>query len=154
MAKYMENYEKAVFLTNQGVAWVPHRGGIVGQSTGLDQQRAFEQYSQLRDRVRFLEKRIVTNVIPVHTLGSHKWELKDALNVTVEQRAEDRFIACLYDVDLYGYGETIPEALDDLKEAIVNQLEFLLEEAKTVELGVVPKKQFNFLRRCVVSADA
>lgn len=112
------------------------------------------EFHALVKQVEFIQDRITTNPVTINTLGNDNWELKHPLNVTVEQRAEDQFIACLYDVNLYGYGETVPEALDDLKEAIVNQLEFLSEEVRTVELGIMPRKQLNFLRKILVPADA
>ena len=66
--------------------------------------------------------------------------------IAVEQHGEEDFIACFYDADVYGYGDSIPEALDDLKEQLVNQLEFLLEEEKRVTLGPTPRKQLDILR--------
>jgi len=84
--------------------------------------------------------------IAVNDLGQNDWRLDKPLMVTVEQRGEEDFIACFYDADVYGYGDSIPEALDDLKERLVNQLEFLLAEEKRVLLGTVPQKQLEVLR--------
>lgn len=93
--------------------------------------------------------------VPINTLGSDKWEFrKPPLHVSIEQRGVCEFIACLYDINIYGYGDTIPEALDDLKEAIIDQFEFLLEQESSVKLGNMPKKQFDFLKEIMVEKNA
>jgi len=51
----------------------------------------------------------------------------------------------LYDIDLYGYGESIPEALEDFKEALINQFEFLKEQDGQIDFGQLPKNQLMFL---------
>jgi len=83
-------------------------------------------------------------------LGDENWELKQPLNIAVEQRSPEDFTACLYDADLYGYGESIPEALEDLKLVIVNQYEYLLQQKDRVELGNPLKKQFEFLNHIIM----
>ena len=73
--------------------------------------------------------------------------LNEPLIVTVEHSSKDDFIACFYDVNIYGYGDTISEALDDLKELMIDQLEFLLKEKEQVILGLTPQKQLDVLCR-------
>lgn len=85
--------------------------------------------------------------IAINDLGQNEWILDKPLIITVEKRDEEDFIACFYDADVYGYGDSIPEALDDLKERLVNQLEFLLTAEKRVSLGLVPQKQLEVLRQ-------
>jgi hypothetical protein len=93
--------------------------------------------------------------VPINTLGSDKWEFrKPPLHVSIEQRGVCDFIACLYDINIYGYGDKIPEALDDLKEAIIDQFEFLLEQESSVKLGNMPKKQLDFLKEIMVEKNA
>jgi hypothetical protein len=92
--------------------------------------------------------------VPIHTLGPAPWRLKEPLLIAIEQRNENHFVACLYDVDLYGYGETIPDAIDDFKVMIVDQFEYLSERQQTVKLGSMPKKQLDFLENILVKKDA
>jgi hypothetical protein len=93
--------------------------------------------------------------VSINTLSNDKWEFrKPPLYVAIEQRGVSEFVACLYDIDIYGYGDTIPEAIDDLKEAIINQYEFLLEQESSVNLGIMPKKQLNFLKEIMVEKNA
>ena len=82
----------------------------------------------------------------INTLGSSQWDIKKPLSIAIEQRSDCEFIACLYDIDLYGYGETIPEALKDLRLSIVNQFEFLLSVESEDVLSEPLKKQFGFLK--------
>ena len=112
-----------------------------------------EQWEKLRTQVGELQKELwklrstfKVYSIAVNDLGKDEWRLDKPLTVAVEQHGEEDFIACFYDVDVYGYGDSIPEALDDLKERLINQLEFLLAEEKRVILGPVPQKQLEVLR--------
>lgn len=86
--------------------------------------------------------------VPIMSLNASGWRLKSPpLIVTVEKRDDEEFIACLYDIKLYGYGDSIPEALDELRYAIVSQFEFLSEKRKEIELGELPENQFRFLEQ-------
>lgn len=85
--------------------------------------------------------------IALNDLGRNEWILYQPLMIAIEQRGEEDFIACFYDADVYGYGDSIPGTLDDLKERLVDQLEFLLAEEKRVILGTVPQKQLEVLRQ-------
>ncbi|MBU1488003.1 hypothetical protein KKH56_08170, partial [bacterium] len=82
--------------------------------------------------------------------GGSQWKLASPVVVTIEQRSEEDFVACFYDVDIYGYGDSIPESLDDLKLHVVSQLEFLSQEEKRVKLGVFPAKQLAILRNLIM----
>lgn len=101
-----------------------------------------------------IENRFSASPVPIYTLGDERYELQNPLNITLEQRREDEFIACLYDIDLYGYGDSAPEAIDDLKLAMVNQFDYLSEHEKTIELSDPLEKQLQFLRKILVSRDA
>lgn len=107
----------------------------------------------IEKKVEQLEGLFSISTVTINILGSENWELKQPLNVAVEQRGPEDFIACLYDVDLYGYGDSIPEALEDLKAVIVNQFEFLLQQEGKVQLGNLLKKQFEFLTTILVSLN-
>lgn len=107
-------------------------------------ERQLEKVSELLNRQT---RRVYS--IPVNDLAQNEWKLEKTLMITVEQHSEEDFIACFYDADVYGYGDSIPEALDDLKERLVNQLEFLLEQEKQATLGPIPQKQLDVLRRLI-----
>lgn len=87
--------------------------------------------------------------VTINDLGENQRKLANPIVVTIEQRSEEDFAACFYDADIYGYGDSIPECLDDLKLQMVSQLEFLSREEKRVDLGVSPAKQLAVLRNLI-----
>jgi len=132
------------------------------QPTAAQQQVTIQENINLAIRITSIENEIMilknfftVHTVPINTLSSDKWEFrKPPLHVSIEQRGPYEFIACLYDIDIYGYGDTIPEAIDDLKEAIINQIEFLLEQENSVKLGNMPKRQLDFLKKIMVQNNA
>lgn len=113
------------------------------------------EIASIENEIVSLKNFFTVHTVPINTLSSDKWEFrKPPLHVSIEQRGPYEFIACLYDIDIYGYGDTIPEAIDDLKEAIINQIEFLLEQENSVKLGNMPKRQLDFLKKIMVQNNA
>jgi predicted RNase H-like HicB family nuclease len=113
------------------------------------------EIASIEREIESLKNLFTVHTVPLNTLGSDKWEFrKPPLHVSIEQRGVSEFVACLYDINIYGYGDTIPEALDDLKEAMVNQFEFLSEQERSIKLGDMPKKQFKFLKEIMVEKNA
>jgi hypothetical protein len=94
-----------------------------------------------------LQAALRTHAIALNDPGDTGWKMTRPIWVTVEQRAPDDFVACFYDADVYGYGDSIPSSLEDLKRHLVSQYEFLLEESKRVELGPSPAEQLLVLSR-------
>ncbi len=88
-----------------------------------------------------------THTVALNDLGNPAWKMARPILATVEQQAPDDFVACFYDADVYGYGDSIPSSLEDLKRHLVSQYEFLLEESQRVELGLAPAEQFLVLQR-------
>jgi len=140
----------------------PQRTVIV-QSSGTTQTRVerhlsnrdlIKRVSTLENNLEQLNSLFIISSVYIHTLGSKKWKLIQPLNVTIEQRGSEDFVACLYDVDLYGYGDVLPEALDDLKLAIVNQFEYLLEQKQKMELSSSLLNQVSFFQEILEEIDA
>ncbi len=90
-----------------------------------------------------------THTVALNDLGNPAWKMTRPILVTVEQHAPDDFVACFYNADIYGYGDSIPSSLADLKKHLVSQYEFLLEESQRVELGIVPADQLLVLQRII-----
>jgi hypothetical protein len=131
----------------------------ISQTTGANQRGwdgAIDLGRQIEAEriIKRLRGLFSVQTVPIHTLASTEWKLAQPLSVSVEQRGANDFIACLYDIDLYGYGDTIPEALDDLKEIILDQFEYLSQRQQTVKLGAMPRKQLEFLANLLVRKDA
>lgn len=112
-----------------------------------------QRVSLLENKMEKFERFFSINTASLNTLGSDKWELRQPLIVSIENRGESDFVACLYDFNLYGYGDTIPEALDDLKEALLNQFEYLLEIEGEARLGSSLKRQLKILKNNLVNID-
>ncbi len=119
---------------------------------GQEVIRLHRRILSLENRLREWEERMGFGQTVVTTLGSPRWEIGRPLSVTIEQRGNEDFVACLYDHDLYGYGDSIPDALDDLKASIVNQFEYLIERDDE-ELGDSLLRQLDFLRSIMVRRD-
>lgn len=129
------------------------------QSDFIEQIRAAEntdlikRISHIEENLERLSKILVMHSVSINTLKNAEWEIKSPLIINVEEKkGSDDFIACLYDADVYGYGDNIPDALDDLKEAIVNQFIFLSENEDS--LGDMPRSQLNYLKQIIVRKNA
>lgn len=74
------------------------------------------------------------------------YEIKNPLMIIMEQRSEEDYVACFHDVLIFGYGDTSTEALDNLKDLMLDQLDFLLKEKEQIILGTIPQNQLDILR--------
>jgi len=91
------------------------------------------------------------HTIPINSFGVRDYELKKIILISIEERNNDEFVACFYDADIYGYGESLIEAIDDLKKNILYQYDFLRREIeKGYKLGPIPEKQLAILSEFIV----
>lgn len=135
------------------IALPPQEVGIV---SGLRSEILMLEGSlqAFQDELESIGSKVRLHSLPLNSLDSERWKLREPLWVTIEERGEDDFIACLYEADVFGYGDSVPDALDELRSAIVNQF-IALQEAEQ-ECPLVPKlsRQLEFLReRIDVSSD-
>jgi hypothetical protein len=143
----------------------PYELGILPASTAVQltgaEQSTYEETRSRYDlikRIDTLENKVekfegffIVSSVPINSLHNKEFELKKSIDVSIEQRGIEEFIACLYDAELYGYGESIPEALEDLKEATVNQFKYLKKQESEIQFGRLPQKQFDFLSSIIVA---
>ncbi len=120
----------------------------------LLQAETLRRLTSIENKVDTLISVFTINPVPINTLGNEYWELKTPIFVAIEIREDNDFVACLYDVDLYGYGDSVPEALEDLKEAIVNQFEYLTENESEFQIEGPLRKQLDFLNNILVKTNA
>ena len=85
-----------------------------------------QRLEAISNEISKISKGFSINVVPLKSLCDEKWELNQSINIAVEFRGEDDFVACFYEADVYGYGDSVPEALEDLRAAIINQYEFFI----------------------------
>jgi hypothetical protein len=150
-------------LFRQGVAQSPEPVLTSLRQAGSYSQSDSEELHRIDIvmRIASLEKAIEQqksffkiSTVFLNTLGSNLWELVRPLAVAIEQRAAEDFVACLYDGDLYGYGDSVPESLEDLKSVIVNQYEYLLGCQKEKILSASLDNQLLFLSKLLVTRNA
>lgn len=158
-----ELFQQQIAFLDKEIDIMHSSTGTAAQSTGFD-QRLYEdtlsrndliiRISALENKFAKIEQFFNLSTITINSLNNSNWKLVNPINVTIEQRSPEDFVACLYDIDLYGYGESIPEALEDFKEALINQFEFLKDQEGQTELGELPNNQLKFLDSLVAKADA
>ena len=81
----------------------------------------------------------------IDSLNSDRYLLKKRISVTIEY-FENTYIATNYDLDIYGYGDSEIEALDELKTLIVEYFEDLKDEK---DLAPLPQKMMTFYREII-----
>ncbi|MDI6795095.1 MAG: hypothetical protein QME81_19885 [bacterium] len=109
---------------------------------------------RLEREVRGLRELLTTNLLPqiervlekksilIYTLHSSSLKLKDPLAVHLEYDQEEVIASC-YDLDLFGYGETEVEALEDIR-ATIEDLYYELKENES-KLGILPQRIWGYL---------
>lgn len=91
----------------------------------------------------------ISKPILIHNLLSEGLKLREPLAVSLDYD-ESQVIAYCYDLDVFGYGETEIEALNDLRRTIVD-LYFTLRESKRT-LGEYAEGVWKYLERVVERA--
>ena len=120
----------------------------MSETQTIEEQLTSERISALLNRIsEFTE---VTLKLP-HTIfiGSlrHDWyKLTLPIPVSIEYE-EDAVIASFYDVDVYGIGNEIQEAITDLCSQIVEVYELYLQNEH--RLGSVPRREWKYLQTIV-----
>jgi len=91
-------------------------------------------------------------IAPINVIENKKWKLTKPIEVLIEEQNE-QIVASLPEADLFGYADTVSDAIDDLKAIMVNQIEFLEAEKEKYQLGAMPQNQLNILSAILVSKE-
>lgn len=79
------------------------------------------------------------------SLGAYRYKLRIPLPIKVSQQ-NDKFIAYVEEpINEYGYGDTASEALDDLRQSIIDLYESLKKHSYC--LGKEPKRELRWLEK-------
>lgn len=109
---------------------------------------------QLEKEIKGLKELLVSDFLPqiekvmekksilIYSLSSPLLKLKEPLAVHLEYDKEE-VVAFCYDLDIFGYGESEIEALDDLRKTILD-LYYELKENKD-NLGILPERIWDYL---------
>lgn len=100
-----------------------------------------ERLNHLEEMLKSIEKR---KTLFIHSLHNKRLELITALSVVIEYDGH-QFIAYAPDVDIYGCGDTEYEAMEDLRQSIV-ELYFDLKDEK---LGRDLQRIFDYLKSII-----
>ena len=65
---------------------------------------------------------------------------------------EGQVIACAPDLDLFGYGDTENEALDDLRRTVADLYRTLKEDCRA--LGPMPTQVWGYLARTIAELES
>ena len=101
-----------------------------------------EKLDHLEEMLKSIEKR---KTLFIHSLHNPRLELNTALSVALECDGY-QFIAYAPDIDIYGCGETEYEAIEDLRQSVVE----LYFDLKNEKLGKDLQRIFEYLTICSV----
>lgn len=88
----------------------------------------FGKVAQLGRRVRELEAREQPLVVPINTFAPEPYIPAEKAILAVVTRVEKGYVASVHDVNVGASGDTVLEAIENLKEVLVFTLEDLGEE--------------------------
>ena len=100
-----------------------------------------DQYKDLSKKIIFaVEKQC--RIIPINSLRHHKYHLKSPIYITLEF-AENEVLASLDDIEAFSHADTEFEAIDQLREEIIQTYEDLTSDRNN--LGPLPQKWLQYL---------
>jgi len=114
--------------------------------------------TKLEKEVRGLREFLITELLPlmermgerkpilIYSLHHPHLKLREPLAVYLEHDGE-QMIAFCYDLDVFGYGDTETEALQDLRQTAAD-LYFALRDNRN-ELGPLPEKVWDYMTSIV-----
>jgi hypothetical protein len=108
------------------------------------------QVQDVRDLLTHLRRGYPRQVL-LENLRNLQYEVVHPLPVVLEED-EGQYVATWYDADLFGYGDSEQEALEDLCETIVSLYEVLKRESAAQGLGDPLARQWAFLQKVVREA--
>jgi hypothetical protein len=108
------------------------------------------QVQDVRDLLTHLRRGYPRQVL-LENLRNLQYEVVRPLPVVLEED-EGQYVATWYDADLFGYGDSEQEALEDLCETIVSLYEVLKRESAAQGLGDPLAKQWAFLQKVIREA--
>jgi hypothetical protein len=104
-----------------------------------------DQYIGLTKRIiHSIEKQC--RIVPLNSLKHPKYHLKFPLYITLEFE-EDKVLASFDDLEAFAYADTEFEAIDRLREEVVQLYEDLQEDREN--LGPLPEKWLQYLEEII-----
>jgi hypothetical protein len=113
-------------------------GGVGEETERLQKLEA--EVARLKD-----ELAKVTTTIPIQTFEPEPYELLPPVVYVVIQPVEESFVATHVDANINASGETVPDAVENLKDMMITLYERLSKEKKS-KLGKGPTRQLAVLQ--------
>jgi predicted RNase H-like HicB family nuclease len=134
---------------------IPRIGDIVSQGSTVDDTQSFildrletltNQTGQLKTEV---QERPLKYNLQIRDLGNSDYELLEPLLITIEEYpGDDVIIASFPEIEAFGEGVTETEAILNLKWAILDLYDELVELSND-ELGDLPKSWLTVLQKVI-----
>ncbi|MBM3234925.1 hypothetical protein FJZ31_01370 [Candidatus Poribacteria bacterium] len=114
-------------------------------------QLTSKEISAFLNRIaEFTEALKVPHTIFISDLRHDKYKLTQPIPVSIEYE-DDTVIVSFYDVDVYGTGDDIQEAITDLCSQIIEVYELYSQNVN--RLGPVPTREWKYLQTIVRPID-
>ena len=138
----MTSGRQQVTVATSSHRWVASRPKLNRSGEQVDSPSIDAKYEDSR-----LGGQHLTRFVQVADLHDGRLRLKSILPVTIEYFG-DTVIASNADIDQFGYGDNESEALDSLRDCIVD-LYFILRNETEATLGPLPARHWLFLKSVV-----
>jgi hypothetical protein len=123
----------------------------VSESQTTQEQLTSKEIAAFWDRIaEFTESLKLPHTIFITDLRHDKYKLTQPIPVSIEYE-DDTVIASFYDVDVYGTGDDIQEAITDLCSQIVEVYELYSQNLS--RLAPVPAREWKYLQMIVLPID-
>jgi len=107
---------------------------------------SLEQFTQLRAEVLARPYKYTTQI---HNLGDSGYQLVEPISIVVEEYPNEEIIIARYpEVEVFSEGATESEAINGLKDAILDLYDELTESAPE-DLGSLPRSWLNILTQII-----
>jgi hypothetical protein len=116
----------------------------------LAYQNLQDQIVEIQKRLESLESALNTYHIEIYDLANEEYSLKSPVQIVIERYDADEFIARFPELDIFGPGETEPEAVLNLKNEIVDLYDELIALDEK-ELGRVPRMWLRILKKLILT---
>lgn len=124
---------------------------MVSESQTTQEQLTSKEISDFLNRIaEFTEALKLPHTIFISDLRHDKYKLTQPIPVSIEYE-NNVVIASFYDVDVYGTGDDIQEAITDLCSQIIEVYELYSQNVN--RLGPVPAREWKYLQTIVRPID-
>ncbi len=108
------------------------------------------QSERLKRLVIGEEETIRAYPLAINTLVSTEYRLKGPIFIIMEEKLDGSFLACFHEASIYSSGDTVHDAIRNLKKQLIDYYEMLSKEEEV--LSSFCKDQLALLREIIENA--